>query len=323
MKTIEEKAKAYDEAFERAKRMFSEKELNYIFPELKESEDEEIKKWIIDDIRYNMNNEPLNNSEYKKKAERAIAWLEKQGEQKSSDTCDSLIIKSKEFPASEKRDFGYFNESADKTEPKFHEGDWTVSNLDGKARQISEVHFDKYNSYYVVNGMPVNLEEFDRRHHFWTIQDAKDGDVLSYVTDEEDLWIMIYWSLYEPYEGHVHYHALLINDDFSDKGTCCIYINDLKPATKEQRDLLFQKMHEAGYTFDFKKKELKKLKFKVGDEVITKNEESLTITRIDEEGYWSNDLFICSFDDSAEWELVEQKYHMTDEDKAEIDYCFT
>ena len=47
--------------------------------ELKES-DEKIRRWIIDDIRYNMNNEPLNNSEYKKKAEKAIAWLEKQGE---------------------------------------------------------------------------------------------------------------------------------------------------------------------------------------------------------------------------------------------------
>lgn len=48
-----------------------------IFTELKES-DERIRRWIIDDIRYNMNNEPLNNSEYKKKAEKAIAWLEKQ-----------------------------------------------------------------------------------------------------------------------------------------------------------------------------------------------------------------------------------------------------
>ena len=36
---------------------------------------------------------------------------------------------------------------ADKVEPKFHEGDWTVSKLDKKARQISEVHFDEYNSY--------------------------------------------------------------------------------------------------------------------------------------------------------------------------------
>lgn len=30
-------------------------------------------------------------------------------------------------------------------------------------------------------------------------------------------------------------------------------------ATKEQRDTLFAKMKEAGYAFDFKKKELKKL----------------------------------------------------------------
>ena len=30
--------------------------------ELKESDDEKIRRWIIDDIRYNMNNEPLNNT---------------------------------------------------------------------------------------------------------------------------------------------------------------------------------------------------------------------------------------------------------------------
>lgn len=49
-------------------------------PELTES-DEQIRQWIIDDIRYNMDNEPLNNSEYKKKAKKAIAWLEQQSEQ--------------------------------------------------------------------------------------------------------------------------------------------------------------------------------------------------------------------------------------------------
>ena len=86
--SIEEKAKRYDEAIERAKskikndkdHVLYESDVIDIFPELYESEDEEIRKWIIDDIRYNMNNEPLNNSEYKKKAEKAIAWLEKQGE---------------------------------------------------------------------------------------------------------------------------------------------------------------------------------------------------------------------------------------------------
>lgn len=57
--------------------------LEKLFPQLQESEYEKIRKWIIDDIRFNMNNEPLNNSKYKKEAEKAIAWLEKQGEEKS------------------------------------------------------------------------------------------------------------------------------------------------------------------------------------------------------------------------------------------------
>ena len=48
-------------------------------------------------------------------------------------------------------------------------------------------------------------------------------------------------------------------------------------------------------------------KFRVGDEIKTSNEESLTITKIDEKGYWSEDLFICNFDDADKWELVEQK----------------
>ena len=84
--TEKEKAKAYDKAIERAKKLYSDGIAEGIFPELKESDDDRIRKWIIDDIRYNMNNEPLNNSEYKKKAEKAIAWLEKQGEQASSQT---------------------------------------------------------------------------------------------------------------------------------------------------------------------------------------------------------------------------------------------
>jgi hypothetical protein len=152
----------------------------------------------------------------------------------------------------------------------------------------------------------------------WTIQDAKPGDVLA-----DDYGIYIFDRFDEHDErcflcmGAYQYSQKVFKNEHM---LCSV---EVYPATKEQRNLLFQKMHEAGYTFDFKKKEVKKLKFKVGDEIITENEESLTITRIDEEGYWSNDLFICSFDDSAEWKLVEQKYHMTDEDKAEIDYCFT
>lgn len=59
-------------------------------------------------------------------------------------------------------------------------------------------------------------------------------------------------------------------------------------------------------------------KFRVGDEIKTANEESLTITKIDEKGYWSKNLFICSFDDAAKWELVEQKSSDNVELKFEI-----
>lgn len=48
-------------------------------------------------------------------------------------------------------------------------------------------------------------------------------------------------------------------------------------------------------------------KFKIGDSIKTANEEPLTITEITDNGYWSEDLFICNFDDAAKWELVEQK----------------
>ena len=181
-----------------------------------------------------------------------IAWLEKQSEQKPTDTCDSLIIKSKEFPASEKRDFGYFNEPTDKVEPKFKVGDWVVSNLDGKVRQISEVHFDEYNSYYVVDGKSVNLEEYDRLHHLWTIHDAKDGDVL------------VHNGCTFIFMGIKNSIVQALEENFLD-GTNPVCFGepdkdgDYHPASKEQRDILMKVMNEAGYTFDFEKKKLKKI----------------------------------------------------------------
>lgn len=60
-------------------------------------------------------------------------------------------------------------------------------------------------------------------------------------------------------------------------------------------------------------------KFRVGDEIKASNEESLTVTKIDEKGYWSEDLFICSFEDSAKWELVEQKTDDKVEPKFKVD----
>ena len=81
--TQEEKAKAYDEALERAKAINDEKDVDvesgtticeYIFPELKESEDEKIRKEIISILRntyWTSNRNRFNE---------LVAWLEKQGD---------------------------------------------------------------------------------------------------------------------------------------------------------------------------------------------------------------------------------------------------
>ena len=80
MKTIEEKAEAYKDALERAKNVHKYssdlaeiKRMEYIFPELAESEDEKIRKEIRQLIQGMHDADP--------RKERWLTWLEKQGEQ--------------------------------------------------------------------------------------------------------------------------------------------------------------------------------------------------------------------------------------------------
>ena len=94
----------------------------------------------------------------------------------------------------------------------------------------------------------------------WTIQDAEDGDVLSYRNGQ---WISILKRRID--KDSFEYYTLwstIHNDLTINDSTFSLLINSIYPATKEQRDLLFQKMHEAGYTFNFEKKELKKIEQK-------------------------------------------------------------
>ena len=149
-------------------------------------------------------------------------------------------------------------EPIDEAEPKFHEGEW-ITNGDYTWKIVEVKPLDYILQSQGGNIVDDTISHVDEQFHSFTIEDAKEGDVLAYVTDEGDLWIMIYRPLYEPYEGHVHYHALLVNDNFSVKGTCCISVNNLKPATKKQFDTLFAKMKEAGYEWDAEKKEPKKI----------------------------------------------------------------
>ena len=204
-----EHEKKYNEALERAREykkhgyMMINAALDNIFPELAESEDEKIRKSLIDMLK---NDEKCYIKE--------IAWLEKQGEHKS----------------------------VDKTKPMFKEGDWII--FDGLILHIDEIVHGYYRTTS-IGGIPNSYDwDIDSIARPWTIQEAKDGDVLAL-----DNKIFIYAHRRGMYPIAVA-HCVVDNVigfylggefRYAEKGI------SISPATKEQRDLLFSKMKERGY----------------------------------------------------------------------------
>ena len=217
--------------------------------------------------------------------------LEKQGEQK----VPINDFKAKNWYVSEVdgkiHDMTY--NPTDKAEQKFKVGDWIITkdknvHKDYSVCKIVEIENNRY--YHLENGDYLDidtLEQYDYR--LWTIQDAKDGDVLA-----EDSCIFIIRKLcdnstaaktYSDYSTAAKTYCTLFNDgDFDDTGTILYFdVDSTKPATKEQRDLLFKKMAENGYAWDTEKKETKLLISNGGDfepelshQEATKKSEQLT-----------------------------------------------
>lgn len=111
------------------------------------------------------------------------------------------------------------------------------------------------------------IQEVDKTASAFTIQDAKDGDVLSDGTT-----IFIFKDLLS--DNSVMSYCDYDTDSGESDAFCPLSVNlicsKITPATKEQRDFLFQKMKEAGYEWDAEKKELKKIVvpiFHIGDRV--------------------------------------------------------
>ena len=94
--SIEEKARAYDKAIERAKQHCADYVVETIFPELKESEDERIRKAIINVFASHKFYEVY----YGASVEDILAWLEAQGEQKPAGTEKGAKGNEKEIPIS-------------------------------------------------------------------------------------------------------------------------------------------------------------------------------------------------------------------------------
>ena len=118
----------------------------------------------------------------------------------------------------------------------------------------------EFNTEKFVNDFKKETSSFDEEQYMrlWTIEDAKDGDVLvieSGRRNNECLFIFKDIACREVLE-HCYYRT---NDStFSPTGSFIGYLDNIyHPATKEQCILLFSKMKEAGYEWDADKKELK------------------------------------------------------------------
>ena len=269
--TQEQKARAYDKVskevkdfFEGRQKMFSDviKTLEYLFPELKESEDERIRKELIAFLKENYETGRADETWSLNGIERWIAWLKKQGEQKSTnivpipDGCHAYIKDRKVYIENYTK-----TTPANKVEPKFKAGNWYQCTEDFLGKGVT---FDKNTAYYCAKeGCLQNeygchiaiVKDLYDNFKLWTIDDARDGDILA---NDKSVFIYAKVLYNKPY-------AYCGVDKFGVfKDNCLKYdwsnsVDNIHPATKEQRDTLFTKMKESGYEFDFETKELKKI----------------------------------------------------------------
>ena len=185
-----------------------------------------------------------------------------------------------------------FNTHPDYTElplsvnPNFKVGDW-VARKDGDtfyggnyAEQITLIEVDGEGRCIWLSSTSWVRDDAIRS---WTIEDAKDGDVLVY---QDEIFLVCLVD-----NNSVVYHCcfdgeLVVHSFYAFSNEDLLHVH---PATKEQHDLLFKKMREAGYEWDADKKELRKIQphydinnFKPFDKVLV---------RYDNTENWKCDLF--------------------------------
>lgn len=266
-------------------------------PELKESNDEKIRKALIDyfDDANKACENPLQS--YGIHTDNVIAWLEKLKVFTEHDeglyyfanseftyvgnpTSDDGLVLEKQaeqkkfidnLTPQEAMDIAVakcFDEQkpTDKTEPKFEVGDWIIRSAEGFKHNTYLV--TEVKDYYVceeLKGRRVTFTFNDVHKNFklWNISDAKDGDILVASDDSIFLFAGVYDCACRYYVALTNTNHVKINKEA--KGGYWETSRAVYPATKEQRDTLFAKMEKSGYKWDAEKKELKLLITNGGD----------------------------------------------------------
>lgn len=291
---MEDYKKKYEEALEKCKKEFNFSNLAYsheeikqrlerIFPELKEREDEKSKEWILECLYDGLRK---SDEQFKNHYKTAISWLENQGKKKHSvpTSVDKMMIRiiedaicTNEAQELVKTKYGLeLNDLADWLEmqrelkpsdnvkSKFKVGDWIVANNNESRIFRVESIFKNFATisdnfgYQCINNFILN-----EQHRLWTIKDVKDGDVLTTHLSPEGDWIGIYKESFDILGFKTYCFLNGVGEFVINPNRCRNHgTHGLHPATKEQQDLLFQKMKEAGYEWDVEKKELKKIEQK-------------------------------------------------------------
>jgi len=264
---MENYKKKYEEKFELARNRYydlsitdkEKKFLEKLFPILKESQDERIRLSIIKLVKQHSTNHERCQME---------KWLNEQRK------VDILTNEEKEFAGNvdsyrKEIDEAYqrgFNEGvritlekqkSDGTKPKFKVGDWVVYD-NNIVCHIDRIYQGENSLMYTITDADnkvcsYSIKSFDNISHLWTIQDAKDGDVLT--TDSVHF-------MFKSNDNDDVYMYCSYDIEFNMSDTATVDSKYVHPATKEQRELLFQKMYESGYEWDTEKKKLKKIEQK-------------------------------------------------------------
>ena len=148
--------------------------------------------------------------------------------------------------------------SADKIEQRFKVGDWIVFIKSKSVYQVEKKENYEYTLRHILGGslyLPFSNEKLIRE---WTIQDAMDGDVLVHNSFMFDDFIFIYnnTSILQAYCYYSSERNRFIIENR--EHPCPWNMQEVTPATKEQRDILMKAMNDAGYEWDAENKELKK-----------------------------------------------------------------
>jgi len=263
-------------------------------PELKESKDERIRKWLIE--YFNDGIEILFNDDLK--IGDILAWLEKQSGPKTeptflfkvkkdgkeynvrgifgdvtveiedkpghfiyADLDDCEIIRGgygiKESGSPYPTKLATFSEQ-EPVNPKFQPGDWVVCEDDCSVHQIKGC-FENLNNhtydYELTEGGHISSNDVNK-WHLWVLEyDAKVGDILLVSTVTNEPFI--YNGNFD--DTHVDaYCGINRLGEFMTAYPPYFWAEkkDVRPATKEETKCLFNKMEEIGYEWDAENKKL-------------------------------------------------------------------